>query len=53
VDTADVYWWNVFSCFKASIIRLTGLRAFVEGRIDGMWQVPVGMFRLMFDLIGS
>ena len=53
VDPAAIHWWNVFSCFKASVISLTGLRAFVEGRLDRIWHVPVGMFRLMFDLIGS
>jgi aminoglycoside phosphotransferase (APT) family kinase protein len=53
VDATELHWWNVFACFKASIINLTGLRAFVDGRIDRVWQVPVGMFRVMFDLIDA
>ena len=52
-DPAAVHWWNVLSLFKLSVINLTGLRAFVNGDMDRVWHVPVGMFRLMFDLIGS
>jgi len=48
-----VRWWNVLANFKLSVIVLTGVAAFVEGRYDRAHQMPVALYRLMFDMIGA
>jgi aminoglycoside phosphotransferase (APT) family kinase protein len=47
VDPGAVRWWNVLANYKLSVITLTGVRAFVDDRLDRAHQVPVGLFRAM------
>jgi aminoglycoside phosphotransferase (APT) family kinase protein len=53
VSDEALRWWNVLANFKLSVIVLTGLAAFVEGRYDRAFQIPVGLFSVMFELIGA
>jgi aminoglycoside phosphotransferase (APT) family kinase protein len=53
VSEEALRWWNVLANFKLSVIVLTGLAAFVEGRYDRSFQIPLGLFSVMFDLIGA
>lgn len=53
VDEEAVRWWNVLANYKLSVITLTGTAAFVEDRFDRLHQTPVGLFRVMFDMIGA
>jgi len=51
VDRQALRWWNVFSNLKLSIIVLTGLAAFMDGRYDRSYQLPCALFSLMLDLM--
>jgi aminoglycoside phosphotransferase (APT) family kinase protein len=48
-----VHWWSVLANLKLSAIVLSGSRAFVDGRLDRVHQAPVGISRLMLDMIGA
>jgi aminoglycoside phosphotransferase (APT) family kinase protein len=52
VDPEAVHWWQVLANVKLSVIVLTGVRAFVEGRLDRIHQSPVRIYRLLLDQIG-
>jgi aminoglycoside phosphotransferase (APT) family kinase protein len=51
VDPAELNWWNVFSCWKLSAIVLTGVEAFVTGRMDRIYHNPVWLFQQMFSMM--
>ena len=51
VDRQALRWWNVFSNLKLSVIVLTGLAAYVDGRYDRSYQLPCSLISLMFDLM--
>jgi aminoglycoside phosphotransferase (APT) family kinase protein len=53
VDEESVRWWNVLANYKLSVITLTGSEAFVDGRFDRVHQTPLGLYRVMFDMIGA
>jgi aminoglycoside phosphotransferase (APT) family kinase protein len=48
-----IQWWRVLANLKLSVIVLTGARALVDGRLDRIHQAPVGLYRMMLDLIGA
>src|SRR3546814_387392 len=50
-DDDELTWWNVFSCWKLAVIILTGLRAFVEGRLERAHHSPAWLYRRMFKMI--
>ena len=52
-DPAAIRWWNVLANVKLSIIVLTGTHAFVDGRLDRIYQQPVMLYRLILDAIGA
>ncbi len=51
VREADLYWWNVFSCWKLCVIQLTAVAEFVAGRYNRVFQTPSWLFRPMFQLM--
>jgi len=51
VDREALRWWNIFSNLKLSIIVLTGLAAYVDGRYDRSYQLPCALVSLMLDLM--
>lgn len=51
VDDTELYWWNVFSCYKLSVIILNGISAFVGGQFDVIFQAPTALYRVMYDLM--
>jgi aminoglycoside phosphotransferase (APT) family kinase protein len=53
VDDAELTWWNVFSCVKLATIILTGVSEFVEGHFDVIYQAPMSLYRVMFDLMDA
>ena len=53
VDRSAVHWWNVLANFKLCVIVLTGTHAFLDGRFDRVHQPPVGLVRVLIDLIGA
>jgi aminoglycoside phosphotransferase (APT) family kinase protein len=53
VDPEAVRWWNVLANYKLSVITLTGVDAYVDGRFDRAHQVPVGLFRVMFEMTAT
>jgi len=53
VDRTAVHWWQVLANVKLAVIVLTGVRAFVEGRLDRIYQQPVGIYWLLLDQIGA
>ena len=52
VDAGAVRWWQVLANVKLSVIVLTGLHAFVDGRLDRLHLSPVRIYRLLLDQIG-
>lgn len=52
-DPEAVHWWSVLANFKLSAIVLSGSHAFLDGRLDRVHQAPVGIYRLMLDMIGA
>jgi aminoglycoside phosphotransferase (APT) family kinase protein len=53
VDDRELTWWNVFSCFKLATIILTGVSVFVEGHFDVIYQAPMSLYRVMFELMDA
>jgi aminoglycoside phosphotransferase (APT) family kinase protein len=53
VDPAAVRWWQILANVKLAVIVLTGVHAFGEGRLDRIYQSPVGIHRLLAALIGA
>lgn len=51
VDDDVLTWWNVFSCWKLAVIVLTGVRAFVDGRLDRAHHSPTWLFRAMLRMV--
>ncbi len=51
VDPRELLWWNVFSCWKLSVIILTGMHAFVAGTLNRIYHTPVWLFQNMFTLM--
>jgi aminoglycoside phosphotransferase (APT) family kinase protein len=50
-DDAELYWWNMFSCWKLAIIILTGAKAFVDGRFDRVHHNPSWLYRRMLKMM--
>ena len=38
VDHEAVAWWNVLASYKTAVMQVSGLRSFVEGRSDELYQ---------------
>jgi aminoglycoside phosphotransferase (APT) family kinase protein len=53
VDPERLRWWQILANLKLSVIVLSGVRAFCEGRLDRLHQSPVAIYRLLLDQIGS
>lgn len=51
VHERDLLWWNVFSCFKLSVIQLTAVAEFVAGRYNRVFQTPTWLYRPMFQMM--
>lgn len=51
VSEADLLWWNVFSCWKLSVIQLTAVAEFVAGRYNRVFQTPSWLYRPMFQMM--
>jgi aminoglycoside phosphotransferase (APT) family kinase protein len=53
VDRASVRWWNVLACYKTVVMQVSGLRSYVEGRSDELYQPTAPVLRTLLDLIGA
>ena len=51
VREVDLLWWNVFSCWKLSVIQLTAVAEFVAGRYNRVFQTPSWLYRPMFQMM--
>lgn len=51
VDPQALNWWNVFSCWKLSVIVLTGVEAFVAAKLDRIYHNPVWLFQQMLSMM--
>ncbi len=51
VDRVAVAWWNIFSTFKTAVMQISGLRAYVEGRIDEPYQPSAAVLRELLDSV--
>ena len=51
VREADLLWWNLFSCWKLSVIQLTAIAEFVAGRYNRVFQTPSWLYRPMFQMM--
>jgi aminoglycoside phosphotransferase (APT) family kinase protein len=53
VNDDALTWWNIFACWKLSVIVLTGLREFVDGNLPEAHHPPTWLYRAMFRMIGD
>lgn len=53
VDRTAVAWWNVLACYKTAVMQCSGLRSYVEGRCDELYQPTAAVLRTVLDLIGA
>ena len=53
VDPVRLRWWQILANFKLAVIVLSGIRAFVEGRLDRIYQSPLFLYRTLLDQIGA
>jgi aminoglycoside phosphotransferase (APT) family kinase protein len=51
VCEAHLVWWNVFSCWKLSVLQLTAVNEFVAGRYDRVFQTPSWLVRPMLQMM--
>lgn len=51
VNSADLLWWHIFSCWRLAITNVSMVRGFVDGQLDRVNQTPTWLFRRMFQLI--
>lgn len=51
VREADLLWWNLFSCWKLSVMQLTAVAEFVAGRYNRVFQTPSWLYRPMFQMM--
>lgn len=51
VDPRVLRWWNVFSCWKLSVIVLTGVAAFTAGTMDRIYHAPAWLVQQMLALM--
>lgn len=51
IHEKDLLWWNVFSCWKLSVLQLTAVAEFVAGRYNRVFQTPSWLFRPMFQMM--
>lgn len=51
VDPAALQWWVVFANFKLAVILVTGVREFVEGRLDRIHQAPTWILKSLLQSI--
>lgn len=49
VDRDAVHWWNVFSTYKTAVMQVSGLRSFVEGRSDELYQPSAAVLTNLLD----
>ncbi len=51
VDHRAVRWWNALACFKTAVMQASGLRAYVEGRCDELYQPTAVVLSTLADLV--
>ena len=49
VDRASVLWWNALACLKTAVMQISGLRSYVEGRSDELYQPTAAVLRALDD----
>ena len=50
VDNEAVTWWNVLACYKTGVMQASGLRSYVEGRADELYQPSADVLRTLLEL---
>lgn len=51
VDRGTVRWWNALACFKTAVMQISGLRSYVEGRCDELYQPTAAVLGTLLDLV--
>jgi len=51
VDPFALHWWNILAIYKLAVIVLTGVRAYIDGRLERPYTTPLNLYRLMEDLV--
>ena len=52
VDHDAVAWWNVLASYKTAVMQVSGLRAFVEGRSDELYQPSAAVLDQLLRVVG-
>lgn len=51
VDHEAVAWWNVLACYKTAVMQVSGLRSFVEGRSEELYQPSAAVLTALLDTV--
>jgi aminoglycoside phosphotransferase (APT) family kinase protein len=51
VDGDAVAWWNVLACYKTAVMQVSGLRSYVEGRSEQLYQPTRAVLSTLLDQV--
>jgi aminoglycoside phosphotransferase (APT) family kinase protein len=51
VDSDELRWWNVFSCYKLAVIVHAGVHSYLTGGMPHLHHTPTWLYRAMFTMI--
>ena len=51
VDRDAVAWWNLLACYKTAVMQVSGLRSFVEGRSEELYQPTAAVLTALLDAV--
>lgn len=50
-DRHAIAWWNVLACYKTAVMQVSGLRSYVEGRADELYQPTAAVLLALLDKV--
>ncbi len=53
VDAHAVAWWNGLAGYKTAVMQVSGLRSFIEGRCDELYQPTAAVLGSLLELVGT
>ncbi len=50
-DRDAIAWWNVLACYKTAVMQVSGLRSYIEGRADELYQPTAAVLLVLLDAV--
>ncbi|MFN0029885.1 MAG: phosphotransferase family protein [Acidimicrobiales bacterium] len=51
LDRHAIVWWNVLACYKTAVMQVSGLRSYIEGRADELYQPTAAVLLALLDAV--